>query len=79
MSEKDFALFSNLLKKELGISMRKRNKKMFGMKISRRLQDLGISSFSGYYRYLLEPEGSKEMRHLIDIATITQTFFFRER
>lgn len=52
---------------------------MLGLKLSRRLQDLGLSSYTDYYYYLLKPEGARELRHLINIVTIDQTSFFREK
>lgn len=77
ISEKDFDLFRSLVKKDVGISIRQGKKKMFGLKLSRRLQDLGLSSYIDYYRYLLKPEGMRELRHLINSVTIGQTSFFR--
>ena len=77
ISEKDFDRFRNLVKREVGISIRQVKRKTLGLKLSRRLQDLGISSYFDYYRYLLKPEGVRELRHLINIVTIDQTSFFR--
>lgn len=77
ISEKDFDLFRSLVKKEVGVSVRQGRRKMLGLKLSRRLQDLGLSSYIDYYRYLLKPKGVRELRHLINIVTIDQTSFFR--
>lgn len=77
ISEKDFDLFRSLVKKEVGISIRQGKKKIFGLKLSRRLQDMGLSSYIDYYYYLLKPEGERELQHLINIVTIDQTSFFR--
>ncbi|MDI6687335.1 MAG: CheR family methyltransferase, partial [Desulfobacterales bacterium] len=77
ISEKDFDLFRSLVKKEVGVSIRQGRRKMLGLKLSRRLQHIGFSSYSDYYRYLLKPEQKKELRHLINIITIDQTSFFR--
>ena len=77
ISEKDFDLFRSLVKREVGVSIRQGRRKMLGLKLSRRLQDLDLSSYFDYYRYLLKPEGVRELRHLINIVTIDQTSFFR--
>jgi chemotaxis protein methyltransferase CheR len=77
ISEKDFNLFRSLVKKEVGISIRQGRRKMLGLKLSRRLQHIGFSSYSDYYHYLLRPELVRELRHLINIVTIDQTDFFR--
>ena len=77
ISEKDFDLFRSLIKKEVGISLRHSKKKMLGLKLSRRLQDLGLSSYFDYYHYILKPESVKELQCLVNIITIDQTSFFR--
>ena len=77
ISEKDFELFHSLVKREVGISIRHGKRKMLGMKMSRRLQDMGFSSYFDYYRYIFKPEGAKELQRLINIITIDQTSFFR--
>lgn len=77
ISEEDFDLFRSLVKNRLGISIRQRKKKIFSLKLSRRLQELGLSSYIDYYRYLFKPEGARELRYLINLVTIDQTSFFR--
>lgn len=77
ISEKDFDRFRSLVKREVGISIRQGKKKIFGLKLSRRLQDLGLSSYVDYYYYLLKPEGVRELQHLVNIVTIDLTSFFR--
>ena len=77
ISEKDFDLFRSLVKGKVGISIRQGKRKMLGLKLARRLQDLGLSSYFDYYCYLLRPEGVRELQHLINIVTIDQTSFFR--
>jgi len=77
ISEKDFDLFSSLIKREVGISIRPGKRKMLGLKLFHRLQDLGFSSYFDYYCYILKPEGAKELQRLINIITIDQTSFFR--
>ncbi|MDA3832066.1 MAG: protein-glutamate O-methyltransferase CheR [Spirochaetales bacterium] len=77
ISEKDFELFRSLVKREVGISIRHGKRKMLGMKMSRRLQGLGFSSYFDYYHYILKPERAKELQCLVNIITIDQTSFFR--
>ncbi len=50
---------------------------MLGLKLSRRLQHIGFSSYSDYYHYLIKPGEKRELKHLINIITIDQTGFFR--
>lgn len=77
ISEKDFDLFRSLIRKEVGISIRHGKRKMLGLKMSHRLQDLGLSSYFDYYHYILKPERAKELQRLVNIITIDQTSFFR--
>ena len=47
------------------------------MKLAHRLRQLGLTSYFAYYRYLLKPEGIKELQHLANVVTIDTTEFFR--
>ncbi len=76
-SEKDFDLFQKLVKSKVGISVRPGKKNILGIKLAHRLRQLGLTSYFAYYRYLLKPEGIKELRHLANTVTIDTTEFFR--
>ena len=77
LSEKDFNLFQKLVKKKVGISVRPGKKNILGVKLAHRLRQLGLTSYFAYYRYLLKPEGIKELRYLVNTVTIDKTEFFR--
>ena len=77
LSEKDFYLFQKLVKSKVGISIRPGKKNILGVKLAHRLRQLGLTSYFAYYRYLLKPEGIKELRHLVNTVTIDKTEFFR--
>jgi len=47
------------------------------VKLAHRLRQLGLTSYFAYYRYLLKPEGIKELQHLTNTITIDTTEFFR--
>ncbi len=76
-SEKDFNLFQKLVKSKVGISVRPGKKNILGVKLAHRLRQLGLTSYFAYYRYLLKPEGIKELQHLANTVTIDTTEFFR--
>lgn len=76
-SEKDFDLFQKLVKSKVGISVRPGKKNILGIKLAHRLRQLGLTSYFAYYRYLLKPEGIKELQHLANTVTIDTTEFFR--
>ena len=77
LSEKDFNFFQKLVKKKVGISIRPGKRNILGVKLAHRLRQLGLTSYFAYYRYLLKPEGKKELRHLVNTVTIDTTEFFR--
>jgi len=77
LSEKDFNFFQKLVKSEVGISIRPGRRNILGMKLAHRLRQLGLTSYLAYYRYLLKPEGIKELRYLVNTVTIDTTEFFR--
>lgn len=78
LSEKDFNFFQKLVKSKVGISIRPGKKNNLGVKLAHRLRQLELTSYFDYYRYLLKPEGIKELRHLINTVAIDTTEFFRE-
>jgi len=76
-SKKDFNLIQRLVKSKVGILIRPRKQNILGVKLASRLRQLGLTSYLAYYRYLLKPEGIKELRHLVNTVTIDTTEFFR--
>ncbi len=76
-SQKDFNLIQRLIKSKVGILIKPRRQSILGIKLTPRLQRLGLKSFFAYYHYLLKPEGIKELRHLVNTVTIDKTEFFR--
>jgi hypothetical protein len=49
--EKEFALFQTLIRQEAGIRLSETKKALLVGRLSRRLRELGLSSFSAYYRF----------------------------
>ncbi len=77
LSQKDFNLLQKLVNRKVGISIKPRKIDILSTRLANRLQKLGLTSYHAYYRHLLKPEGTKELRHLINIVTIDKTEFFR--
>ena len=77
LSQKDFNLLQKLVNKKVGISIKPVRKDSLSIRLAPRLQKLGLTSYYAYYHHLLKPEGTKELRHLINIVTIDITDFFR--
>lgn len=77
LHETEFELFKNLIKKRTGITLKHSKRQSFGRKLAARLEVLGITSFTGYYRLVKSEKGADELRELINLITIGQTSFFR--
>jgi chemotaxis protein methyltransferase CheR len=78
LSQREFELFKNLIKKHAGISFSHRNMPTLQRKLASRINHLGFDSYRAYYHYLLrDKDGGWELRQLINRITIDQTSFFR--
>ena len=78
LSEKEFELFKQLVKKHVGISVGHTKKATLQRKLAHRLNSLGLESYIEYYHYLLQDkEGGLELRKFINTITVDQSYFFR--
>lgn len=78
LSDHEFLLFQNLISRETGIYLPISKKALLVRRLGHRLIDLGITSFSAYYRRI-EREGDTEERvRMIDCICTNETQFFRE-
>ena len=78
LSEKEFELFRQLVKKHIGVSFGRTKKAALQRKLAHRLNSLGLESYIEYYRYLLQDkEGGWELRKFINTITVDQSDFFR--
>lgn len=78
LSEKEFELFRQLVKKHVGVSFGRIKKATLQRKLAYRLNSLGLESYIEYYRYLLQDkEKGWELRKFINTITVDQSDFFR--
>jgi len=79
LSKRDFQQLSSFIYSNLGIKMPETKSTMLTGRLSKRLRELSLSSFSEYCNFLFSPEGQEsEMVHLINVITTNKTDFFRE-
>ncbi|CAN2041039.1 chemotaxis protein methyltransferase CheR [Candidatus Magnetomoraceae bacterium gMMP-15] len=79
MSDKLFKLFSDFIKKELGIKMPSAKKNMLQARLQKRMRQLELNTFEEYYDYLFSTAGMKtELLNMINVVTTNKTDFFRE-
>ncbi len=77
-SDDDFLLFQNLLSQETGIYFSHDRKRHLQMALDERLMKGSYGSYRDYYRFIQShPLRDEEVRHLVDLITVGETFFFR--
>ena len=80
LSLDDFASFQRLLSETCGLRFEEDKSQTLQAALWRRLKKRGYQSYQEYYHFLkYHPEGALEIRDLIDLITINETHFFRNR
>ncbi|MFH1771196.1 MAG: CheR family methyltransferase [Candidatus Omnitrophota bacterium] len=80
ISNKDFDLFQKLLIEESGICIDSSRSQSLSLALRQRLKSRSYGSHREYYNLLkFHPEGWLEVRELIDLITIGETYFFRNK
>ncbi len=78
ITDQEFALFQRLIYKIAGISLSEAKKVLLVGRLSRRLKQYELSSFTQYYRMLASGEHPEELQTMVDLLTTNETYFFRE-
>ena len=78
LTPREFALFQGLIHREAGIHLSEAKQALLVGRLSRRLRELGISSFGAYYAYATDPRNASEQVELINRICTHETHFFRE-
>ncbi len=79
MTEEEFKLLSDLIYKHCGLTFNGSQKILFQKRVKSRVEKLRLNSFKEYYQYLkFDIKKDQELKELIDILTVNETFFFRE-
>ena len=80
LSPDDFALFQELLIDAYGLRFEEERNQSLHLALWERLQVRGYDSYREYYNLLkFHPEGRLEVRELIDLITVGETYFFRNQ
>jgi len=81
ISDDEFRLFRDLIHRECGLYFADNKRAFLSARIGKRLAAKSIGSFYRYYRYLQEGghEQEEELLRLLDVLTINETSFFRNR
>ncbi|HUL30306.1 MAG TPA: protein-glutamate O-methyltransferase CheR, partial [Thermodesulfobacteriota bacterium] len=80
LSAGDFCLFQELLREASGLHFEESRNQTLHLALWQRLQHRGYDSYREYYNLLkFHPEGRVEIRELLDLITIGETYFFRNK
>ncbi|HEX2228963.1 MAG TPA: protein-glutamate O-methyltransferase [Candidatus Binatia bacterium] len=77
ITEHEFSLFQQLIKKHAGISLSSAKKSLIQARLGGRLRELGLDSYHAYYLHLTINRGD-ELTEMIDRVCTNETKFFRE-
>jgi chemotaxis protein methyltransferase CheR len=79
LSKSEFKKLGTFIHSRFGIKMPDSKKGMIESRLRKRLNTLGLNSYSGYCDYLFSPEGMEnELTQFINVITTNKTDFFRE-
>ncbi len=78
LSEADFRLVVDLIRREAGIVVREHKQAMVRGRLVRRARELGLPSISAYCDRLKGPELEEELPGLLNALTTNHTAFYRE-
>jgi len=80
LSTEDLSLFQELLIEMSGLQFEEGRRQALHLALWQRLQHRGYDSYREYYNLLkFHPEGRHEIRELLDLITIGETYFFRNK
>src|SRR5574338_771961 len=78
ISTEEYQRFRRLIYDKSGISLGDRKQSLVKSRLSKRLRDLQLSTFSEYYDLILSDPKGEEFTRLLDLISTNKTDFFRE-
>ena len=76
ISDGEYSRFQRLVRQEAGISLTDAKRSLLVGRLTRRLRELGLSSFEAYYQ--LVERSADEQVYMLDCLSTNETHFFRE-
>jgi chemotaxis protein methyltransferase CheR len=74
----EFERFRSLIYAESGISLSDQKKSLLASRLSKRLRDLGLGTFTDYYDHVMADGTREEFTRMLDLISTNKTDFFRE-
>jgi len=79
LNENEFRSFRDLIAERSGIYFDPGKQESLRDNLLQRMADCGLSNFADYFNLLSSPAGTKEFDRLLNLITIPETYFFRDR
>ena len=79
LSDNEFYGFRDLIAERSGIYFDPAKQESLKDNLLQRMAECGLTNFSDYLDLLSSPAGSKEFDFLLDLITVPETYFFRDR
>lgn len=79
LDDGEFAYIANLIYDRFGIHLGDQKRVLVAGRLSKRIRQLGFSSFTQYIEYLAADKTGAELSELINRITTNHSFFFREK
>jgi chemotaxis protein methyltransferase CheR len=78
LQHEEFGRFRSLLYDRFGIDLREGKEELVSARLSKKIRELGFTSFSQYFEYVTSGRESEAMPEMVDLLTTNHTAFFRE-
>lgn len=78
ITQAEFTLFQKLIYEHAGIFLPPVKTLLLNGRLSRRLRQLGLTTFRQYYDLILDDRNGDELARMLDAVTTNETHFFRE-
>lgn len=78
LSDEEFERFRSLIYAESGIALSEPKGALLVSRLSRRLRELGLASFTDYYNRVVADPTREELTRMLDLISTNKTEFFRE-
>jgi len=79
LSDTEFTYITKMLYERFGIFLGEQKRILVAGRLSKRVRQLGLVSFTDYFNYLVADKTGAELSELINRITTNHSFFFRER
>ena len=78
ITSNEFSQFRDLIYQVAGIHLSDAKRVLLVGRLSKRLKELNLHTFTQYFKHVTGPGASDELQVMVDLLTTNETYFFRE-